>query len=432
MKKLYIITLALFLFTITFLGSVTAETFNKTENYTTYIGITNDDDEQELSIPDDFFNTTGLIGYYKLNDDTSDIYLTDESPLNNTGFIKPIISPISFMKGKSGKLNTALFNGINGVAAGAWAVAPHNSAYLLDDFSASVWIKPDTVIPTWGRLLDKNYNTGFIVSANGVGDDINFYVNGGTMNSVATMTPDVWQMITVTRTGTTGKIYINGLIDTTGTVGAGTLTSTDNLGIGINNATKLVGDAFLGIYDEIIITNRTWTPDEVLNLYLRSYSSHFGTNGIKNMSYSVGLGIVADHQVKNISYDSVLVPDYNITLQYEFDENGTLFDCGTSNPCLITNTATPNNITTYFSFSGNGSNTSELYNITIGTEKANAIPKPVFIPSLYVGYNNILRPRVILNESVLTDSTSFWLCTQSDCNASCQVEIKNGLIVRCS
>lgn len=78
-----------------------------------------------------------------------------------------------------------------------------------------------------------------------------------------------WYNITITKSGTTWSLYVNGVFDKSVIDATAQETSTSPLMIGNNN---VLGSAyfFQGLIDEVIVENRAWTAEEVKKYYTNS------------------------------------------------------------------------------------------------------------------------------------------------------------------
>lgn len=149
------------------------------------------------------------------------------------------------------------------------AYIPYNSAYAsLGDFTVEFWFKRNG----WGgdnaRIIDHNYQTGFIVDRSGGGNNIGFYVNGSNISSATNIADQTWYHIACVRTGSAGYIYINGLYDNTGGINGSALSSTDDIGIGQNKSTSPGNERQPMTITDIRLWNTARTGDQILSNYI--------------------------------------------------------------------------------------------------------------------------------------------------------------------
>jgi hypothetical protein len=144
------------------------------------------------------------------------------------------------------------------------------NSYLINGFTLSAWIKPlSSGGGTFGRIFDKtNNNTGsssglfFYMNANPI---VALAINGGTtINSTANSVPfSQWTYVSVSVTDSGAcSIYINGLLNATGTTGLpSAITNTYPLRIG--NRTNATDRGFNGDISYAKIYNRALSASEV-------------------------------------------------------------------------------------------------------------------------------------------------------------------------
>lgn len=83
-----------------------------------------------------------------------------------------------------------------------------------------------------------------------------------------TLITNTWYYLTCVTNGANSKLYINGVLDSTGTLTAQSSNSNDVIIGGRYNGTSLVYDAFFpGIIDEVSISNTERTADEIRSAY---------------------------------------------------------------------------------------------------------------------------------------------------------------------
>lgn len=141
-------------------------------------------------------------------------------------------------------------------------------------FSFSMWIKPESM-STQGELVSKGYPGGstrsilfrlqttgeltFATSSDGATYSASFSTAAGTI------TTGSWYHLAATRSGTTGKIYVNGVLKATGTVVSSIKDTAHGLTFGAYSGTP--GGYYDGLMDEVRWFNRALTAQEVASLY---------------------------------------------------------------------------------------------------------------------------------------------------------------------
>ncbi len=157
----------------------------------------------------------------------------------------------------------------------------HNSSYFLNDFTCEFWVKRDGWAGgSYNRLVDKNYTNGFVIARNSSSDNLFFQVNGGGLTSTANLTDQTWTHVCAVRSGTTAYFYLNGSLDSYGSINGSVLTSTNPLGIGQDISTNLGNEQFLGSYDEFRLWNYARTANQIATNYNTTVAT--GQSGLIN------------------------------------------------------------------------------------------------------------------------------------------------------
>jgi hypothetical protein len=170
-----------------------------------------------------------------------------------------------------GKLGTAL----NFCGTSAYVALPTGAVSgLTGDFSVSVWVNPASNA-TWQRVFDigtgsqksmfLTVNDGskvrFVITTNGAGGEQRLISSSGALPQ------NQWSLVTVTVSGTTGKLYVgNQLVatNTNMTVHPSDFGQSDRNYLGKSQYSS--DPAFNGLIDDFNVYNRALTADEVLNL----------------------------------------------------------------------------------------------------------------------------------------------------------------------
>jgi len=203
----------------------------------------------------------GLVGYWTF-DEGIGIVANDVSGSANAGAIN---GGATYGPGKSG---TALsFDGVNAYVN----VADSASLDATGAFSIGAWVKPDAASLAGNVGIvskDSSLRAYTIMLQNGKVDGY-FSVDGsafsGDVVGSTTLTPGVWSHIAVTRSGSTLKVFVNGVLDgqTTGASASAIFVTSEPVLIG---ARKVGVGYFTGGIDEVKIYNRALADCEVDHL----------------------------------------------------------------------------------------------------------------------------------------------------------------------
>lgn len=218
-------------------------------------------------------NTTlgnGLISYWKFDGNS-----TDELGVGNG-----TDTAITYSVGNGKLVQGAGFNG-----SSSKVVLPQLAAYKPTNFTISAWVK--TTASGYQEVFE-SYNqsgtpAGFEFRQNGAGIEL-VVGNGGAFtitSGVRTINNGVWNHVTGTYDGATVRLYVNGLLDTSGANATGVAYTGDTrVRIGVNNYTGATETYwFNGAIDEVGFWNRALTAAEVDELYNKGVGQQypFGT-----------------------------------------------------------------------------------------------------------------------------------------------------------
>lgn len=205
---------------------------------------------------------TSLVSVYKAESNANDSFGTNNGTAGGG---------LTYGAGKSG--NAFDLNGTN-----AFLELPSNTMYLTSNiFSISFWAYCRT---SDGNTIISNFdnstgNKGFYIDTN-TGNTVTFRltsfngVNIGTLTSIGNKSINTWYNVVFTVSGTTAKIYVNGINENT-------ITLSNSISF-FNGCKPLIG-AFRStntgtlssyknmVLDEINIWNKELTPTEVTELY---------------------------------------------------------------------------------------------------------------------------------------------------------------------
>nr|WP_321406503.1 LamG-like jellyroll fold domain-containing protein [uncultured Carboxylicivirga sp.] len=148
---------------------------------------------------------------------------------------------------------------------------PNNITETLNNYTISVWIKPDA-LDTWSRVWDFGVNTSynmFFTPKSGDGYARFAIKAGGSeqqITTTSTIQGDMWTHIAVTQSGTTAKLYINGLL--AGSNSAMTIHPSD-LGYSTQNylgKSQYDDPMYTGILDELRIYSEALSQTQVVEV----------------------------------------------------------------------------------------------------------------------------------------------------------------------
>ncbi len=187
----------------------------------------------------------GLVGYWAFNE-TSGTTVVDSSINGNTGSLQ---GNATFAPGING--NALSLDGTN-----SWANIPAQS--LEGDFTVAGWVNFTGTISNWDALIGQN----------GWGQDINFsgatirLFTGSTDAIAATIQThaDTWTHYAITRSGSTLKLYINGVFNNT-TDGFTDPFAPRAIGSGAQ------GPKTEGLIDEVYLYGRALDESEIHTMY---------------------------------------------------------------------------------------------------------------------------------------------------------------------
>lgn len=221
--------------------------------------------------------TTGLVGWWRYNDGAG-YSAVDSSGNSNTGTLNNFANPFISTSGwtTAGKLGGALvFDGVDDYVS----VPTSTSLQFSGQFSIAIWINT-TGLNTTGQavfIANENYqHSGIALIDNGQytpqiifrvgpsGSNCGSGSNGGTACTAfarSLVNDGKWHQIMGVRSGTQMLLYLDGVVQSTGTLGTFTQ-NTQQYTIGI-----LTGSSGGGKLDDVRIYNRALSAGDVLQLY---------------------------------------------------------------------------------------------------------------------------------------------------------------------
>lgn len=143
-----------------------------------------------------------------------------------------------------------------------------NFTTALGDFTAIGIYKCNsaTASGTYQRLFDKSFGNGFYIGRNATTSNSwggGVRESGSPFGIFATFTDTQWQMIALSRSGTSIKLWNKGTVVASKT-GSGVATDTTNLKIGRDTG---VAYGLNGYCSAVLIYNREMTPAEMTQIY---------------------------------------------------------------------------------------------------------------------------------------------------------------------
>ena len=200
---------------------------------------------------------TGLIAYYPFNGNAN-----DESGNANNG----TVNGATLTSDRFGNANKAYrFNGVNN------NITANPLTQITNQISFSLWSKNRTNGSgfAYKGLITNQNNTsaGFLLQTVSSGLEYDFVIAAGggyhDLYGTTARAYDTWEHLVCTFDGSIMKLYKNGVLDATGTIGSYALASTELLYIG----SRFLTEYFEGDLDDIAIYNRALSPTEVQELY---------------------------------------------------------------------------------------------------------------------------------------------------------------------
>lgn len=271
-----------------------------------------------------YLPTNGLVGYYPFSGNANDF---------SGNFNNGIVNGASLTSDRFGNVNSAYdFNGVSD-----FIEVLHSTSlnFGTQDFSMSVWIKPNEFLNTTQFIINKGRTTApdghqfrlaIAKTFNQSDGHVYFYSNTGSdgltfstvngyflqTNSIAAL--NTWSYMTIVRTGITFKLYLNGQLiaidnSTTGVVHDYT-TNTNNFDIGATSQATGNGKIqfFKGLIDDLCFWNRALTQEEITNLYYaentcQSLVINTGVLGFNPLNYNNTITIYPNPANDHITID---------------------------------------------------------------------------------------------------------------------------------
>jgi len=214
----------------------------------------------------------------------------------------------------AGRVNNAL--SLSGT--GQYATTPYVFNPVTSDFTVTAWVK-------YTGTINNSLNTSPVIvqqmDASGTGrgllwlsqysataaNSLKFAssIGGSATFGTSTVAANTWYMVSVTKAGTSIKIYVNGVLETTSTRTAET--SIGGLLIGCN---KSFGTLWTGQIDELAVYNTALSASELSTMYngitTNAHQTNFSAYKIHTSAKSIVVeGVVSDVAVFDLSGASI-------------------------------------------------------------------------------------------------------------------------------
>jgi Concanavalin A-like lectin/glucanases superfamily/Immunoglobulin I-set domain len=355
--------------------------------------------------------TTGLVGYWPLNDGTGSSNVVDYSGNNDLGALTNFADATynnmwtATTDPANGNSFALSFNpgghaGSTGFGTNTYVIVPDSSS--LDtpsttmQWTLSAWVyltvPPASEPPNAGIICKGLQNAeayDIYMSGTNFGTRFNNAADGGneTVNSTNVLAANTWYNVTITVhvpriSGSLAEalVYVNGsLVSSTNSNTYTTVyASSQPLTIGCRaNAAGLQTNAFIGYIDQARVYNRMLSPSDVFQLYTNNASQLPPAITQQPVSATVNQGAAFTNSVSAVSTSSLF---------YQWYTNG-VAEGNATNSSLIINPVTPlwNGINYYAIVTNlNGAATSSVAHLTVETTI------PTFISQLPITYSNLL------------------------------------------
>ncbi len=317
-----------------------------------------------------------------------------------------------------GKLNWAVGLSIEDNITEALEVKPANytvgdniNDQITDQITVATWVNSDVIkqgtffIGNTG-ITSSSYDWGLYQS---LGDNtFQFYVRTSSLewlSSGVTATSGEWHHVVGTYDGAEITIYVDGV--KRGSSAQSGIINNRNLPTTIGGG--WAGRQWKGKIDETMIFNKSLTESQIQAIY-NNQSTRFKQQGNLEKEINISSGNNKVDVLTN--YENNFGSNIGLFLGYYVPGSGW-------------------NYTVSQDLTG-------LNTYDISKDSTNLTLNFTFFSDNYQFYTPILRENIEVNvynvnisDEGITDYTNYWLCTSSSCSSSCQVHIKNGLIVGC-
>jgi hypothetical protein len=214
-------------------------------------------------IPVDYGDPS-LVGYWKFDESASTVsYDTSGSGSNGTMYAGVTPTDISTTIGC--KLNNCTsFDGVTRRIK----MSDYNAANIEKDITIGMWF--NSTLTTSGVLIHKEGQYTLQINSTGLvswADSSNWSYAAFGWSPIGVVA-NQWHYITVTKSGNSVKIYLDGVVKVSKAFGTPIDKKTSTMHIGCySNATACTGNYFTGLLDEVRVFNRALSAAEVQTLY---------------------------------------------------------------------------------------------------------------------------------------------------------------------
>lgn len=159
---------------------------------------------------------------------------------------------------------------MDGFSNGDKIIVPDNASLRVENGSGAtwmIWIKPaaaDDATSFKEVLFDKQFGSNGGVFLYLESSTLRFF-NGSVQTGTTTISNSIFYFIAVTKDGTSGQTYVNGIPDKSFTWAASPDSSGSDLGICAD--TTSTGRRYTGRMDDARVYNRTFSQSELFNVY---------------------------------------------------------------------------------------------------------------------------------------------------------------------
>ena len=299
--------------------------------------------------------SSGLVGWWPFNGNAQE-FLTNTNPSSNNA----VLTNDRFSNPNS----AYLFNGSS-------SVIKYNGSNPLStignsnaDFSFNFWIKPNTL--STGTILG-SFGWGYFVNLNNSKIELSYIdvsSNWTTCQSLTTLSPNIWHMVTITKNGSVVSLYFdNNLDNVINSIPNIKVYTQFNSWFGANGQDN--NGHFNGIIDDIGIWNRALSQQEVNSLYFFCNGSNIS---IQPTNSTVAIGSTAQFSTNAPAGSTYQWQSNPLELGWQNVVNNTTYSGATTNTLTISNTSVSNHNQPFRAIvnAGGCTDTSDVANIIIG------------------------------------------------------------------
>jgi hypothetical protein len=208
--------------------------------------------------------TTGLVSYWRLNE-TSGTTAADSAGANTGTYTNtPTLGQATPLVGDSGF--SVRFN--NGVTNEYVNIPDSATLDFAGNSTIEAWIRSATLSVNNATVIAKGSTSSWAVQRNG-GNNTPAWLTNGTTPTTLVGTTNInsgnWIHIVVVRNGTTKQLWINGVLEVSGTITGNPSTNGNPVRIAENGQTT--GRYWRGYIDEVAVYNQPLTGADILDHY---------------------------------------------------------------------------------------------------------------------------------------------------------------------